>query len=129
VDAGAYVTVARLDIATGWSERQPNPGFMLQTVSGESLPILKEVLLTLILGRRPLRMRVFITNITNEFILGLDILCTYDASVDLGRQTPHLAEEELSLWNQGAGPHPSSLVVAKDQVIPAKCEGILMARL
>jgi hypothetical protein len=51
VDTGAYVTVARPDIATRWPERQSNPGFTLQTVSGESFPILKEVLLTLTLER------------------------------------------------------------------------------
>jgi hypothetical protein len=129
VDTGAYVTVARPDIAAGWPKRQPNPGFTLQTVSGESLPILKEVLLTLNLGRRPLRMWVFVANITNEFILGLNILSAYGASVDLGRQTLLLAEEEVSLWSPEAGHRPSCLVVAKDQVIPAKCEGILMGRL
>jgi hypothetical protein len=74
-------------------------------------------------------MWVFVTNITSEFILGLDILRAYDASVELGRQMLCLAEEEVSLWSPGAGLHPSSLVVAKVQVIPAKCEGILMTRL
>jgi hypothetical protein len=83
------------------------------------LPILKEVFLTLTLGRRPLKIWVFVANITNELILGLDILRAYDASVDLGRQTLRLAGEEISLWSRGA---------AKDQVMPAKCEGILMAR-
>jgi hypothetical protein len=34
VDTGAYVTVARPDIATGWPERQPHTGFTLQTVWG-----------------------------------------------------------------------------------------------
>jgi hypothetical protein len=129
VDTGAYVTVARPDIAARWPERQPDQRFTLQTVSGEALPILKEVFLTLTLGRRPLKIWVFVTNITNEFILGLDILRTYDASVDLGRQTLSLVEEEVSLWSPGAGPRPSSLVVAKDQVIPAQCKGIVMARL
>jgi hypothetical protein len=51
VDTGAYVTVERPDIAAGWLERQSNPGFTLQTASGKSLPIFKEVLLTLTLGR------------------------------------------------------------------------------
>jgi hypothetical protein len=73
--------------------------YTLQTVSGEALPILKEVFLTLTLGQRPLKIWIFITNITNEFILGLDILHAYDTSVDLGLQTLHLAEE----------PQPSSL--------------------
>jgi hypothetical protein len=82
VDTGAYVTVARPDIAAGWPERQPNPNFTLQTLSGGSLPILKEVLLTLTLGRRPLTMWVFVANITDELILGLDILRAYGASFD-----------------------------------------------
>jgi hypothetical protein len=47
----------------------------------------------------------------------------------LGRQTLRLEEEEVSLWSPWARPRPSSLVVAKDQVIPAQCEGVVMARL
>jgi hypothetical protein len=103
----------------------------IQTANGiwGSAPLLKEVFLTLTLGRRPLKIWVFVANITNEFILGLDILRAYNASVDIGLQTLRLAEEEVSLWSPGAGPRPSSLVVAKDQVIPALCEGIVMARL
>jgi hypothetical protein len=124
LDTGAYVTVARPDIAAGWPEREPDPGFNLQTVSGESLPILKEDL-TQILGCCPLRMWDSIADITDELILGLDILRAYDASVDIGRQNLRLAEEE----EPGAGPRPSSLVVAKDHVIPAQCEGIVMARI
>jgi hypothetical protein len=129
VDAGASVTIARPDIAAGWPERQPHPGFTLQTVSGESLPILKEVLLTLTLERRPLKMWVFVANITDELILGLDILRAYDASVGIGHQTLRLAGKELSLWTPGAGPRPSSLLVTADHVIPAQCEGLVMARM
>jgi hypothetical protein len=92
VDTGAFVTVVRPDIATRWPERQTNQRFQLQTVSGEALPVLKEVFLTLTLGRRPLKILVFVANITNEFILGLDVLRAYDASVDIGCQTLHLAE-------------------------------------
>ncbi|XP_023702529.1 uncharacterized protein LOC111861847 [Cryptotermes secundus] len=74
-------------------------------------------------------MWVFVANITDELILGLDILRAYDASVDIGRQTLRLAEEEVSLWSPGAGPRPSNLVVAKDHVIPARSEGIVMAKM
>jgi hypothetical protein len=64
-----------------------------------------------------------------NFILGPDTLRTYNPSVDIGRQTLRLAEEGVSFWSPGAGHRPSSLVVAKDQVIPAQCEVIVMARL
>jgi hypothetical protein len=49
--------------------------------------------------------------------------------VDIGIQTLRLAEGSVSLWSPGAGPRPSRFVVAKDQVIPAQLEGIVMARL
>jgi hypothetical protein len=51
-------------------------------------------------------MWIFIADITNEFILGLDILRADDAFVDIGRQTLRLAEEEVSLRSPGAGPVP-----------------------
>jgi hypothetical protein len=81
-----------------------NAGFALLTVSGESLPIFN-VLLTLSLWRLQLRMRNSVANITDELILGLDILRTYDASVVIERQKLRLAEKELSLWSPGAGTH------------------------
>jgi hypothetical protein len=44
-------------------------------------------------GLRTLKIRVFVANITNEFVLGLDILRAYDASVDIGRQMLSVAED------------------------------------
>jgi hypothetical protein len=43
IDIGAYATVARLDIAAEWLERQLNQRYTPQTVSGKAVPILKEV--------------------------------------------------------------------------------------
>jgi hypothetical protein len=129
MDTGAHVTVLRSAIATGLPERQPIQRYTLQTASGEALPIFKEVLLTLTLGWSPLKIWIFVANITKEFILGLDNLRACDASVGLGRQTLRLAVKVVSLWNPRVGPRPSSLVVAKDQIIPAQCEGVMMVRL
>jgi hypothetical protein len=55
-------------------ERQPNQHYMLRMVSGEALLIIKKVFLTLTLGWCPLKISVFVPNITKEFILGLSIL-------------------------------------------------------
>jgi hypothetical protein len=82
----------------------------------------------LILGRRPLKIWVFVADIADELVLALDILLAYNASLDIGRQTLRLAEEEILLWSPGAGPRPSSLVVVEDHVIPVQCQGIVMAR-
>jgi predicted aspartyl protease len=125
VDTGAYVTLARPDIAARWPERQPNQRFTLQTVSGEALPFVKEVL-TVNLGRRSLKIWVLVASTTNKFILGLDILRAYGASVDVGRQTLRLVEERVSLWSPEMGLQPFSLVDPSLEARPP--EGIYIDR-
>jgi hypothetical protein len=64
-------------------------------------------------GRRPLNIWGFVANINNGFILGLNILRAYDASVDIGRQTLRLAEEDLAipslLWQDCRAPRSTKL--------------------
>jgi hypothetical protein len=44
-----------------------------------------------------MRIWVFVAEITDELILGLDVLRCYDASVDLGRHLIRLVREEVTL--------------------------------
>jgi hypothetical protein len=75
----------------------------------------------------PAEIWVSVANVTNEFILGLNILREKDASVDLGHPMLHPTEEEFSLWCAAAGLRPSNLVVANDRVMPGQCEGVVTA--
>jgi hypothetical protein len=50
--------------------------------SREAIPMM-EVLVEPNMGRQPLMIWVFIEDITDEYILGLDVLWDYDVSVDL----------------------------------------------
>jgi hypothetical protein len=63
--------------------------------SGETLPILKEALVELTLGLSPLCVWVLIAEITDELILGLHILLTYDAFMDLACHILWLGQEVL----------------------------------
>jgi hypothetical protein len=72
---------------------------------------------------------VFAAEITDEFILGLDVLQAYNASVDVGRHLLRLGQEEVTLWRPGAQPKSSRLSLVGDEVIPARCERVVMARL
>jgi len=47
---------------------------VLETASGDIVPLLKDDFVELNLGRRALRIFVFFAKITDEFILGLDVL-------------------------------------------------------
>jgi hypothetical protein len=47
------MTTAGPDITAGWPKRNQSQCYMLQTASGETLPILKEALMELTLGQEP----------------------------------------------------------------------------
>jgi hypothetical protein len=80
--------LARPNTATQWLKRQPNQCYTLQAISGEALPLLKEVILTLTLGQHLLKIRVFITNITNRFVLSGHTACIWCIS---GPRAPNAA--------------------------------------
>lgn len=62
--------------------------------SWETLPILKEALLELTMGHSTTHISVFIMGKTNEFILELDVLHTYDTFIELGCHVLRLGQEE-----------------------------------
>jgi hypothetical protein len=72
----------------------PTMPYVLQMASGQTLSILKETLVNLPLGRRPLTTSVFVANISNEFILGLDGLRAHDEYLDLRGEGLRLSDEE-----------------------------------
>jgi hypothetical protein len=62
--------------------------------SGSLKTVRREALVELTLERRDLGIWVFIAEITDEFILGMDVLWAYNASVDLGHHLLCLGQEE-----------------------------------
>jgi hypothetical protein len=55
----------------------------------------KEAHVELTMGWRTLRSWVFVVDIKDDFILLLDILRAYDASVDIGRRVLRLGQDEV----------------------------------
>ena len=93
IDTGVSVTFARPNIVAGQPEWKPSRTYVLQTASGETILVLKEAFVEVTLGRRALRIWVFVAEVTDEFILGLDVLLAYDASMDIGRYFLRLGQE------------------------------------
>jgi hypothetical protein len=59
------------------------------------MPVVKEAHVELTMGRRTLRSWLFVADIKDDFILGLDILLAHDASVDIGRRVLRLGQDEM----------------------------------
>ena len=81
--------------------------------------MLNEALVKLTLGLPALRIWVFVVEVTDEFILGLDVLRAYNASVDLGHHLLQLGQEEVTLWRPGAQRNSARLSLAGVEMIPA----------
>jgi hypothetical protein len=88
------VTIARPDVA-GQPERKLSRPYVLQTASSETIPAVREASAEQTLGRRTVRIWVFVADVTDEFILESDIRRAYDASVDVGRHVLRLGQEEV----------------------------------
>jgi hypothetical protein len=92
-------------------------------------PDSEEALVELTLGRRALEIWVFVAEAMDEFMLRLDVLRAYNASVDLGRHMPQLGQEEVTLWRPGAQSTSSRFSPVCDEVITALCEKVVMVTL
>jgi hypothetical protein len=71
------VSIARPDIVAGQPERKPSRAYIFQTALGDIIPLQNEALVELTLGRQAIRICVFVAEVSDEFILWLDILCVY----------------------------------------------------
>jgi hypothetical protein len=81
-----------------------------------------------------LRIWVPVTNITDEFVLGPDVLRAYDASVGEERHVLRMGREEVTLWNPGTRPRSSRLTLLSDEgslpdvrVVTAQLDAIIEA--
>jgi predicted aspartyl protease len=110
IDTGASETVARPDVVAGLPERELSQPYVLQTASGETMPVMKEAHVKLTIGQRTLRSWVFVADIADDLILGLDILRAQDASVDIGRRVLRLGQDEVPVRE---APTPSELKRAR----------------
>jgi hypothetical protein len=95
-DTGYSVTIARPDIFAGQTERKPSCSNVLQMSSGRTLPVVK---VQLTMGRRALTISVFVSEVRDDFNLGLDVLRAYDTSVNLELDLLRLGQEEVIMWN------------------------------
>jgi hypothetical protein len=118
------VTIARPNIIAGLPRKNPSRLYVyfLQMVYEETVAVLKETLVDLILGRKRPRILTIVTKITGKFILGLDILRAYNMTTDLKHHVLQLGEKEVSLLCIGDRPRSFLLTMVSDEVILARCE-------
>jgi hypothetical protein len=71
---------------------------------------------------------MLVASITDEFILGLNVLRTHDASVDFGRRVLRLDDKKVSLCSSELRLHLSPYMNGKGDVVATQCRRVVAVR-
>ncbi|GBM40902.1 Retrovirus-related Pol polyprotein from transposon 297 [Araneus ventricosus] len=125
VDTGANVTLLRTDLAQKLKEQliYTAPNISLKTATGERTEIRGKLDASIECGSRKFHHRIYVADITDPSILGLDFLQKFNFTVDLEKNEIRTGGEEIPLFSASLQHSKSCCVLAKKRtIIPARSE-------
>lgn len=131
VDTGANVTIIRPDVAQDMDRPLQHAGssVLLKTVTGDEIKILGIMNVSITFGHRTYHHRVYVANITDPCILGLDFLQKFNFCMDLGKNKIFTSEEEVLLFGPDEKNSRSHKILALEEcTIPARSESCIKGR-
>ncbi|GBN52972.1 hypothetical protein AVEN_47392-1 [Araneus ventricosus] len=101
VDTGTNITLLRADLAHKVKERliYTAPNLTLKTATGEKAKIQGKLDASIECGSRKFQHRVYVADITDSCILGLDFLQKFKFTVDLEKNEIRTGSEKISLFS------------------------------
>ncbi|GBL89656.1 hypothetical protein AVEN_104613-1 [Araneus ventricosus] len=101
VDTGTNITLLRADLAHEVKERHiyTAPNLTLKTATGEKAKIQGKLDASIECGSRKFQHRVYVADITDSCILGLDFLQKFKFTVDLEKNEIRTGSEKISLFS------------------------------
>ncbi|GBN12768.1 Retrovirus-related Pol polyprotein from transposon 297, partial [Araneus ventricosus] len=128
VDTGANVTLLRTDLAQKLKEQliYTAPNISLKTATGEKTEIRGKLDASIECGSRKFHHRIYVADITDPCILGLDFLQKFNFTVDLEKNEIRTGGEEIPLFSASVQHSKSCSVLAKKRtIIPARSECLI----
>ncbi|GBL63149.1 Retrovirus-related Pol polyprotein from transposon 297, partial [Araneus ventricosus] len=119
VDTGANVTLLRTDLAQKLKEQltYTAPNISLKTATGEKTEIRGKLDASIECGLRKFHHRIYVADITDRCILGLDFLQKFNFTVDLEKNEIRTGGEEIPLFSASVQHSKSCSVLAKKRTI------------
>ncbi|GBL92230.1 Transposon Ty3-I Gag-Pol polyprotein [Araneus ventricosus] len=128
VDTGANVTLLRTDLVQKLKEQliYTAPNISLKTATGERTEIRGKLDASIECGSRKFHHRIYVADITDPSILGLDFLQKFNFTVDLEKNEIRTGGEEIPLSSASLQHSKSCSVLAKKRtIIPARSECLI----
>ncbi|GBM14276.1 Retrovirus-related Pol polyprotein from transposon 297 [Araneus ventricosus] len=128
VDTGANVTLLRTDLAQKLKKQliYTGPNISLKTATGEKTEIRGKLDASIVCGSRKFHHRIYVADVTDPCILGLDFLKKFNFTVDLEKNEMRTGGEEIPLFSASVQHSKScSVLVKKRTIIPARSECLI----
>ncbi|GBM66381.1 Retrovirus-related Pol polyprotein from transposon 412 [Araneus ventricosus] len=128
VDTGANVTLVRTDFAQKLKRNfiYTAPNISLKTATGEKAEIRGKLDAEIECGCRKFQHKIYVADIIDPCILGLDFLQKFNFTVDLEKNEIRTGEEEIPLFSASAEHSKLCSVLAKEKtIIPARSECLI----
>ncbi|GBN00699.1 Retrovirus-related Pol polyprotein from transposon 297 [Araneus ventricosus] len=127
VDTGGNVTLVRTDLAQKLKENFifTAPNISLKTATGEMAEIHGTLDAAIEFGSRKFQHRIYVADITDPCILGLDFLQKFNFTVDLEKNEIRTGGEEIPLFSTSAEHSKLCFVLAKEKAIPARSKCLI----
>ncbi|GBN95947.1 Retrovirus-related Pol polyprotein from transposon 297 [Araneus ventricosus] len=128
VDTGANVTLVRTDLAQKLKGNfiYTAPNISLKTATGEKAEIHGKLDAAIECGSRKFQHKIYVADITDPCILGLDFLQKFNFMVDLEKNEIRTGGEEIPLFSASAEDSKLCSVLAKEKtIIPARSECLI----
>ena len=132
MDTGSNISIVRPDILSGASRELVRPvNSCLRTVTGEQAPIHGRGQLQLGIGSLVVPQELWVADIHDECILGLDFLQAHGCQVNLKEGSLIIGEEEVPLKKSKATMEPSCYKAVLTEVVrlPPLAETVVPVRL
>ncbi|GBM55009.1 Retrovirus-related Pol polyprotein from transposon 412 [Araneus ventricosus] len=128
VDTGANVTLVRTDLAQKLKGNfiYTAPNISLKTATGEKAEIHGKLDAAIECGSRKFQHKIYVADITDPCILGLDFLQKFNFMVDLEKNEIRTGGEEIPLFSASAEDSKLCSVLAKEKtIIPARSKCLI----
>ena len=133
IDTGSNISIVHPHMIVGdkWKELSPTSGCSLRTVTGEKAPIRGTIELTLMIGTTKASHRMWIADIQDRCILGMDFLEPQKCLINLKEKTLQIGDEEVPLEKQRQDAPRMCCRAILDQTVslPPRSETVVPVRL
>ncbi|KAJ8983161.1 hypothetical protein NQ317_016260 [Molorchus minor] len=129
IDTGSYHTIVKPNILAHCKMKPTTNNFILETAGGETLPVIGVHEAEFQLGRTVFRHQVFVVNITDDVLMGLELMKKHGFQLNLQERSIKTGQDEIIISMPRSDEKVRRITLTEDVILPALSETIVMVNL